>query len=156
MIAPLLQDFVLELTTWFRRVIWFLGFTAATTASVPLFLVTAALAAVFELVYNVTNARAYWEAVHQYGAQGGWHKALSLQSHSLDIFFCRKISLTALTFCSKSVWLSPIAYADHIDLGNIDYVSRVSALPEVEEVEQGEPYTGTWRYVLGLPPPGTL
>ena len=86
MIAPLLQDFVLELTTWFRRVIWFLGFTAATTASVPLFLVTAALAAVFELVYNVTNARAYWEAVHQYGAQGGWHKALSLQSHSLDIF----------------------------------------------------------------------
>ena len=74
MIAPLLQDFVLELTTWFRRAIWFLGFTAATTASVPLFLVTAALAAVFELVYNVTNARAYWEAVHQYGAQGGWHR----------------------------------------------------------------------------------
>ena len=35
-------------------------------------------------------------------------------------------------------------------------MSRVSAMPEVEEVEQGEPYTGTWRYVLGLPPPGTL
>ena len=66
--------------------------------------------------------------------------------------FCNFLSLTALTFCSKSVWLSPIAYADHIDLGNIDYVSRVSALPEVEQ----EPYTGTWRYVLGLPPPGTL
>ena len=39
-------------------------------------------------------------------------------------------------------------------MGNIDYVSRVSALPEEEQEE--EPYTGTWRYVLGLPPPGTL
>ena len=85
MIAPLLQDFVLELTTWFRRAIWFLGFTAATTASVPLFLVTAALAAVFELVYNVTNARAYWEAVQQYGAQGGWHRALSLLSYTYTV-----------------------------------------------------------------------
>ena len=63
--------------------------------------------------------------------------------------------MTDLTFCSQTVWLSPIAYADHIDLGNIDYVSRVSALPEVEQEEE-EPYTGTWRYVLGLPPPGTL
>ena len=49
-----------------------------------------------------------------------------------------------------------LIYADHIDLGNIDYVSRVSVLPEMDEVEQEEPYTGTWRYVLGLPPPGTL
>ena len=60
---------MLNLTTWFRRTIWFLGFTAALTASAPLFLTTAALAVVFELVYNVTNARMYWESVAQhYGA----------------------------------------------------------------------------------------
>ena len=63
------KDFVLNLTTWFRRTVWFLGFTAALTASAPLFLITAALAIVFELVYNVTNARMYWESVaQQYGA----------------------------------------------------------------------------------------
>ena len=64
------KDFVLNLTTWFRRTVWFLGFTAALTASAPLFLITAALAIVFELVYNVTNARMYWESVAQhYGAE---------------------------------------------------------------------------------------
>merc|ERR1719273_2309204 len=42
------KDFILELTTWFRRAIWFLGFTAALTASAPLFIVTAVLAGVFE------------------------------------------------------------------------------------------------------------
>jgi len=55
------KDFVIELTTWFRRVIWFLGFTAATTASIPLFLLTGALALLFEVVYSVTNARMYWQ-----------------------------------------------------------------------------------------------
>ena len=65
------QDFVIELTTWFRRAIWFLGFTAAITASAPLFLLTAGLALVFELVYNVTNARMYWDAMTQsYGISG--------------------------------------------------------------------------------------
>merc|ERR1719356_1341090 len=54
------KDFIIELTVWFRRAIWFLGFTAALTASAPLFLTTAALAIVFELVYNLTNARDYW------------------------------------------------------------------------------------------------
>ena len=62
------RDFVFNLTTWFRRVIWFLGFTAATTASAPLFLLTAGLAALFELIYNVTNARQYWQDVTSYDA----------------------------------------------------------------------------------------
>ena len=70
------KDFVYELTTWFRRAIWFLGFTAATTASAPLFLLTAGLALVFELVYNVTNARQYWQQVANY------HRGSSFQDHS--------------------------------------------------------------------------
>ena len=52
---------MIELTTWFRRAIWFLGFTAVTTASIPLFLLTGALALVFEIAYSVTNARMYWQ-----------------------------------------------------------------------------------------------
>ena len=60
---------MIELTTWFRRVIWFLAFTSATTLSPGLFLVAAALGLVFELVYNVTNARMYWDTVVGYDAQ---------------------------------------------------------------------------------------
>ena len=66
---------MIELTTWFRRVIWFLGFTAATTASIPLFLLTGALALAFEVVYSVTNARMYWqqetEDMYLYGGFSG-------------------------------------------------------------------------------------
>ena len=60
------NDFVIELTTWFRRAIWFLAFTSATTLSPGLFLVAAALGLVFELVYNITNARRYWDTVVGY------------------------------------------------------------------------------------------
>jgi len=55
------KDFVIELTTWFRRAVWFLAFTSATTVNPGLFAVAAVLALVFELVYNVTNARMYWD-----------------------------------------------------------------------------------------------
>ena len=57
---------MIELTTWFRRAIWFLAFTSATTLSPGLFLVAAALGLVFELVYNITNARRYWDTVVGY------------------------------------------------------------------------------------------
>ena len=57
---------MIELTTWFRRAIWFLAFTSATTLSPGLFFVAAALGLVFELVYNVTNARRYWDTMVGY------------------------------------------------------------------------------------------
>ena len=57
---------MIELTTWFRRAIWFLAFTSATTLSPGLFLTAAALGLVFELVYNITNARMYWDTVIGY------------------------------------------------------------------------------------------
>ena len=54
---------MIELTTWFRSAIWFLAFTSATTLSPGWFLVAAALGLVFELVYNITNARTLWWAM---------------------------------------------------------------------------------------------
>ena len=63
-----MQDFVLELSTWFRRAIWFIIVTAAILASPGLFITAAILGVIFETVYNVTNARRYWEEV--YGQQG--------------------------------------------------------------------------------------
>ena len=63
-----MQDFVLELATWFRRAIWFIIVTAAILASPGLFITAAILGVIFETVYNVTNARRYWQEV--YGQQG--------------------------------------------------------------------------------------
>ena len=57
---------MIELTTWFRRAIWFLAFTSATTLSPGLFAVAAVMTLIFELVYNITNARMYWESVIGY------------------------------------------------------------------------------------------
>ena len=55
-----------------RRVVWFLGFTAAYLASPALFFTAAVIALVFETVYNVTNARMYWESV--YATHDGYDK----------------------------------------------------------------------------------
>ena len=106
------QDFVIELTTWFRRVIWFLGFTAATTASIPLFLLTGALAPVFEVVYSVTNARMYW------------------QQEAEDMYLYGGFSGESITFFQLNF---KFFFLDHSDVGNINFVDRMIRIGESQK-----------------------
>ena len=110
MFTAVFQDFVIELTTWFRRVIWFLGFTAATTASIPLFLLTGALALLFEVVYSVTNARMYWQQEEDMylGGFSGNPPAAFYQSICMNNDF----------------------FPDHRDFGNINFVDRMITIKE--------------------------
>ena len=99
---------MIELTTWFRRVIWFLGFTAATTASIPLFLLTGALALVFEVVYSVTNARMYW------------------QQEAEDMYLYGGFSGETIYFLQLNFKF----FLDHSDVGNINFVDRMIRIGE--------------------------
>ena len=104
---------MIELTTWFRRVIWFLGFTAVTTASIPLFLLTGALALVFEVVYTVTNARMYWQQ----------EEDLYLGGFSGKPFF-------------HSIYINQdLSPPDHSDFGNINFVDRMIKIKESDKKE---------------------
>ena len=51
------KDFIFQLTTWFRRSIWFLGFTAAYTVSPTLLGIAVILSLLFELALNMDVIR---------------------------------------------------------------------------------------------------
>ena len=143
------KDFIIELTTWFRRAIWFLGFTAALTASAPLFILTAVLAAVFELLYNVTNARAYWDSVSEYGG---------LSDHSDDIGnidYINRLDLTAPPYqYYRTVTTPQLTYNKY----NSPYIAgrrlNTDSLEIIEpsSVKSRENYRDSLNYLLGLPP----
>ena len=51
------KDFIFQLTTWFRRSIWFLGFTAAYTVSPTLLGIAVILSLLFEVALNMDVIR---------------------------------------------------------------------------------------------------
>ena len=120
------------MTTWFRRAIWFLGFTAALTASAPLFLTTAALAVIFELVYNVTNARAYWDSVSEYG----------LTEHSDDIGNIDYLD----SYHQYRTLPQPLSYNRNLE--------RKSS--GARTANRNSNYRKSINYLLGLPPTNIL
>ena len=134
-----MQDLVLELSTWFRRAIWFLIFTAAILASPQLFIGAAVLAVIFETIYNVTNARQYWESV--YAEKDGY------DTGNLDFY----------TRVGEDRFEDEV-YPDYYDYSHYYSWSRKGegdeekeeVLKEDKNAEDG--YTKDWRYVLGLPP----
>ena len=143
------KDFIIELTTWFRRAIWFLGFTAAFTASAPLFLLTAVLAGVFELLYNVTNARAYWDSVAEYG----------VAEHSDDIGnidYINRLDLTAPSYHHyRTVATGPQQYS--FSPYNTDRrLNTEDSEIKPSRVKNGGNYRGSINYLLGLPPNSIL
>ena len=148
------QDFIIELTTWFRRTIWFLGFTAALTASAPLFLLTAVLAAVFELVYNVTNARAYWDSVSEYG--------YGASEHSDDIGnidYISRLDLTGPSSHQDRRVSSPrltYKYFSPNMAGRELNTESSETNPSRASVKYRGDYRDSLNYLLGLPPNSVL
>ena len=146
------QDFIIELTTWFRRAIWFLGFTAAFTASAPLFVLTAVLAAVFELLYNVTNARAYWDSVSEYDF---------LSEHSDDIGnidYINRLDLTAPSYpyqYYRTVTIPQLTYKYSPDITGRRLNTEGLELKPSSVKNSGD-YRDSINYLLGLPPSSLL
>ena len=155
-----------------RRVVWFLGFTAAYLASPALFFTAALIAVVFETVYNVTNARMYWESVYPTHdgydkgnidyVYGGYDKVdkeyedyedyedyLPLKRKRLESFngLHRKQALPDYT--------DYIYYSDYSDYSDKSWrrsgEGKYEGKDDLEE-KVSSSYKKDWRYVLGLPP----
>ena len=135
--------------------------TAAILASPGLFITAAILGVIFETVYNVTNARRYWQQV--YGQQGYDRGNLDYASWSAS-----KVGEEEYEY-KDYVQYYPVATKQGGLYGGsvVSYggVSRPSlggsrpslawdrtGLEEEEEEEEEEGYVKDWRYVLGLPP----
>ena len=149
-----------------RRVVWFLGFTAAYLASPALFFTAAIIALVFETVYNVTNARMYWESV--YAVHDGYDKGnIDYVYDKVDEDYAdyedylplkRKQSERYNGLKRKQTlpdYTDYIYYSDYYD--DSDKSWRRSGGEKDEEKDDLEEkvnssYKRDWRYVLGLPP----
>ena len=143
--------------------------TAAILASPGIFITAAILGVIFETVYNVTNARRYWQEV--YGQQGYDRGNLDYASGSTN-----KVGEKEEYEYKDYVQYYPVATKQGGLYGGsvVSYrgVSRPSlggsrsslggsrpslawdrtGLEEEEEEEKEEGYVKDWRYVLGLPP----
>ena len=146
-----MQDFVLELATWFRRAIWFIIVTAAILASPGLFITAAILGVIFETVYNVTNARRYWQEV--YGQQGYDRGNLDYASGSSS-----KVGEDEYEY-EDYVQYYPVATKQGglyrgqlVSYGGVSRPSLAWDRTGLEEEEEEDGYVKDWRYVLGLPP----
>ena len=128
-----MQDLVLELSTWFRRAIWFLAFSAAILASPQLFIGAAVLAVIFETIFNVTNARQYWESV--YAEKDGY------DTGNIDLYN----RLDKERFQDEE-------FPDYYDYSPYYSWSRKGQGDKENEEVVKDGYTKDWRYVLGLPP----
>ena len=126
---------MIELTVWFRRVVWFLAFTAAVTTNPGLLLLAAALALVFELVYNVTNARQYWDTTVGYGEYS--------DEGNLDL-----LSRTAADYLDYPGYPGP----GRAGTGAAMVPGRRAGLTKVTRPDQARAPGLNWRYLLGLPP----
>ena len=157
---------MLELSTWVRRVVWFLGFTAAYLASPALFFTAAIIALVFETVYNVTNARMYWESV--YAVHDGYDKGnIDYVYDKVDEDYAdyedylplkRKQSERYSGLKRKQTlpdYTDYIYYSDYSDYSDKSW-RRSGGGKYVEKDDLKEKVNSTykkdWRYVLGLPP----
>ena len=136
------------MTTWFRRAIWFLGFTAAFTASAPLFILTAVLAGVFELLYNVTNARDYWDSVAEYG----------LAEHSDDIGnidYINRLELEAPSYHYRTVTI-PQNVNNYDSYTTNRRLNTANSEIKPSRMKSSGNYRDSLNYLLGLPPNSIL
>ena len=156
---------MLELSTWVRRVVWFLGFTAAYLASPALFLTAAVIALVFETVFNVTNARMYWESVYATHdgydkgnidyVYGGYDKVDKDYEDYEDYLPLKRKKYNGLNRKQTLPdYTDYIYYSDYSDSDNSWRRSGEEKDKEKDDLEEkvNSSYKRDWRYVLGLPP----
>ena len=110
---------------------------------------TAVLAAVFELLYNVTNARAYWDSVSEYG---------SLSDHSDDIGnidYINRLDLTSPSYY-RTVTTPQMTYSKYSQdiAGRRLNPENLAVKPSSEK--KRENYRDSLNYLLGLPPNSIL
>ena len=155
----------MELSTWVRRVVWFLGFTAAYLASPALFLTAAVIALVFETVFNVTNARMYWESVYATHdgydkgnidyAYGGYDKVDKDYEDFEDYLPLKRKKLGSYNGLHRKQTLPDytdyIYYSDYSDSSDNSWRRSGEKKDDLEE-KVNSSYKRDWRYVLGLPP----
>ena len=157
----------MELSTWVRRVVWFLGFTAAYLASPALFLTAAVIALVFETVFNVTNARMYWESVYATHdgydkgnidyAYGGYDKVDKDYEDFEDYLPLKRKKLGSYNGLHRKQTLPDytdyIYYSDYSDYSDKSWRRSGEEDEEKDDLkEKVNSYKRDWRYVLGLPP----
>ena len=113
---------------------------------------TAVLAAVFELIYNVTNARAYWESVSEYG----------LSEHSDDIGnidYINRLDLTTPTYHHYRTVAVPqqtFSYNSPYIPGAGRRLNTESSEIKPSSVKNKGNYRDSLNYLLGLPPNSIL
>ena len=156
---------MLELSTWVRRVVWFLGFTAAYLASPALFLTAAVIALVFETVFNVTNARMYWESVYAthdgydkgnidyvYGGYDKVDKDYEDYEDYEDYLPLKRKKYNGLNRKQTLPdYTDYIYYSDYSDSSDNSWRRSGEKKDDLEE-KVNSSYKRDWRYVLGLPP----
>ena len=157
----------MELSTWVRRVVWFLGFTAAYLASPALFLTAAVIALVFETVFNVTNARMYWESVYATHdgydkgnidyAYGGYDKVDKDYEDFEDYLPLKRKQLGSYNGLHRKQTLPDytdyIYYSDYSDYSDKSWRRSGEEDNKKDDLkEKITSYKRDWRYVLGLPP----
>ena len=153
---------MLELSTWVRRVVWFLGFTAAYLASPALFLTAAVIALVFETVFNVTNARMYWESVYATHdgydkgnidyVYGGYDKVDKDYEDYEDYLPLKRKKYNGLNRKQTLPdYTDYIYYSDYSDSSDNSWRRSGEKKDDLEE-KVNSSYKRDWRYVLGLPP----
>ena len=107
---------------------------------------TAVLAAVFELLYNVTNARAYWDSVSEYDG---------LSEHSDDIGnidYINRLDLTAPSYqYYRTVTIPQLAYKYSPDISGRRLNTEGLEL-KPSSVKNSRDYRDSLNYLLGLPP----
>ena len=159
------KDFVIELTTWFRRVIWFLGFTSATTLSPGLFLTAATMAVIFELVYNITNARMYWDSVVGYNDHDrgninyvddydkldyyDYYEYPISRRSPLNSFYMQRFKqpVSTVNYRSKKPYMNTLISRQNL-VGRREGMYTKERDDDVKDDSKFD----NWRYLLGLPP----